>query len=113
MNTYSCSSDHKSWSEPLEQQALTSAMQTYGCPDTFIDSLLTLMQYRHRPRPGPHKRLCYYGEKLRNGEMVKLVSDGFLVPATVIESWLVANVMRVEKSGEVKWVPGEADLYLG
>lgn len=94
-------------------QGLASAMRAYGCQDRFIDSFIMCMRFRRSPEPMSHQRMCYYGEKLLSGEKVKTVVDGFVVTGTVVEPWRVANVLKLEKSGEVKWVLGEADLSLG
>lgn len=97
----------------MAQQGIGSAMRAYGFPDREIEDYLSLMRFRQPINPRPGKRQCHYGEKLRSGEKVKVVIEGFLVPGTVVESWRVATVLKLEKSGEVKWVLGEADLSLG
>ena len=87
-------------------------MRRYGIPDESISALLTLMQFRKASGPGRNRRLNYYGQMLASGKHVKAVIDGFLVPGTVVDTWKIAHIVRMEKNGEVRWIPGELNLSL-
>lgn len=109
---YNCSRNSREWTKPTIPEAIASAMRRYGAPEESINTLLTVMMYREGLGRSKHKTYNYYGQMLASGKHVKVVIDGFLVPGTVVDTWKIAHIVRMEKNGEIRWIPGEFDLSL-
>lgn len=111
-HAYNSSKNCREWTEPSTQEVLLSAIRRVDGSEEQIRCLLTLMQYRKALPQEKSKPWNYYGQELRSGELVQLVNDAVLVPATVVGTWRIAHVVRMKKNGEIRWIPGESDLSL-
>jgi hypothetical protein len=111
-DTYFCSKNSREWTKPYIPEAIASAMRRNGSSDKSIHTLLSLMRFREAPRSRIHRHLNCYGQMLASGKHVKVTIGGFVVHGTVVDSWKIAHIVRMEKNGEIRWIPGESDLSL-